>query len=116
VRHGHLLQAHDQRRRAALVAALQQAQRRQQDLAQRLGRAAGARLGRATAQLDLLESRLHALDPRRVLARGYAWVTDAQGQPVLSVRGLQAGEAVRAVWADGHATARVLDVHPEPDA
>jgi exodeoxyribonuclease VII large subunit len=61
---------------------------------------------------------LQAHDPQRVLRRGYAWVEAVgganAGRPVLSVQGLQAGEQVRAVWADGRALATVNEVETLP--
>jgi exodeoxyribonuclease VII large subunit len=63
-----------------------------------------------TARRSVLTARaaqLGALDPRRVLERGFAWVTDADGQPVLRARGLQAGQPLTAVWADGEVGVRV---------
>jgi hypothetical protein len=36
------------------------------------------------------------------------------GRPVLGVAGLRRGQAVRAVWADGRATAELLTVEPLP--
>jgi exodeoxyribonuclease VII large subunit len=56
--------------------------------------------------------RLDALDPQRVLARGYAWMADASGKPVLSARAVHAGDRLRAVWADGSAQVEVLQVQP----
>ena len=49
-------------------------------------------------------------DPERVLHRGYAWVEDAAGRPIVSAAGLQAGDTVRAVWADGRANATLTRV------
>ena len=60
------------------------------------------------------QERLHAQDPHRVLHRGYAWVEDATGRPIVSAAALQAGDAVRAVWADGRADAQVTRVEPLP--
>jgi exodeoxyribonuclease VII large subunit len=105
-----MLRHADARRCSALAAALRQAERAPAQLAQRAARAAHVRLLRASARLDSLEQRLRALDPRRVLARGYAWVTDADGQPLVSARLLSPGQIVHAVWADGRARAQVVDV------
>lgn len=52
-------------------------------------------------------AQLGALDPRRVLERGYAWVTDAQGHPVLRASGLLPGQSLTAVWSDGEVGVRV---------
>ena len=56
------------------------------------------RLGRAALRLDLL-------DPRLVLQRGYALLTDSHGHAVTSVGQARLGDALRATLADG-----VLDV------
>ena len=45
--------------------------------------------------------RLELLDPRLVLQRGYALLTDTAGQAVTSVRQAQPGDALRATLADG---------------
>ena len=45
------------------------------------------------------------MDPQRVLQRGYALLTDPDGQAVTSVRQARPGDALRATLADG-----VLDV------
>lgn len=59
-------------------------------------------------RLEGLAGRLHALDPQRVLERGYALLTDAgAGRPLSSAAALQAGQAVQAHLADGVADLRV---------
>jgi exodeoxyribonuclease VII large subunit len=83
-------------------------------LGQRLTRAMQVRLQREPLLLQAAAARLAAQDPARVLRRGYAWVEGLDGRPVLGVKGLRQGQAVRAVWADGRATAEVLHVEPLP--
>jgi exodeoxyribonuclease VII large subunit len=83
-------------------------------MAQRLQRAAAAQLQQEPLRLQATAERLAAQDPARVLRRGYAWVERQDGRPVLSVHALRTGQAVRAVWADGHAMAEVLQVEPLP--
>jgi exodeoxyribonuclease VII large subunit len=78
----------------------------------RLQRALQVQLQRRAQQLDGTAQRLASLDPHQVLQRGYAWVEDAEGRPVLSVRGLQPGQMLQAVWADGRARARIAEVEP----
>ncbi len=80
----------------------------------RLQRALQAQLQRCGLQADAAQERLKALDPQRVLQRGYAWVEAADGRPVVSARALHAGQAVRAVWADGHAQAQIVAVQALP--
>ena len=84
----------------------------------------GARLVRAMQrqrehQVQLLQGaaqRLSALDPQRVLARGYAWIADGAGRPVLSVQAVAPGARLDAVWADGTAKVEVLEVRPQVPA
>ncbi|WP_375212500.1 exodeoxyribonuclease VII large subunit [Aquabacterium sp.] len=73
----------------------------------RLQRAADAQLGRQQQVLAHLATRLQALDPQRVLERGYARLSDAQGQPLSSVSQAHAGQDVQAVLADGVLRMRV---------
>ena len=88
MRHGMLLKtqrlAHA---RQALEASLPQAVQR--SLVQRK-----ERLERAALRLELL-------DPRLVLQRGYALLTDAQGQPVTRTAQVRLGDAVHAQLAEG---------------
>lgn len=100
----------EQRVGAALRQVLQRSRARDPLLAARLGAALHAALQRRQARLDAVQARLAALDPRQVLARGYAWVTDEAQRPIVSVAALQPGQRVHAVWADGEALAQLLQV------
>jgi len=82
--------------------------------AQRLRTATrGACLSREE-QLLRMQQRLAALDPRRTLQRGFAWIHDDQGRVVTSASQLQEGQTIGAVWADGEATAEVRGVRRQP--
>ncbi len=85
--------------------------------AQRLGRAelrwqgsADAAMRRHAQRLAEAAARLTALDPQRVLGRGYAWLADRAGQPVLGAAGLVPGQALQAHLRDGIADLRVEQV------
>ena len=56
--------------------------------------------GRAQ-RLERAALRLQLLDPKLVLQRGYAWLSDAQGQTVARVGQTQAGQPLQATLADG---------------
>lgn len=84
-------------------------------LAQRLQRVAPRQLQSQELMLEASARRLQALDPQRVLQRGYAWVENEAGRAVTSIVGLQPGQAVRAVWADGSAHATIDRLVPRPD-
>lgn len=109
-REGARLDALAQRRGAALGLGLARARRTLAQLAPRLAQAAQAQCHRQDEQLARLALRLAAADPHQVLARGYAWLTDAGGRAVTQAAGLQPGVQLAAQWADGRASVSVLDV------
>lgn len=80
----------------------------------RLARAVQVALQAQQQALAVVGQRLSSLDPARVLQRGYAWVEDQGGRPVVSAATLAIGQTVRAVWADGHALAEVREVQTLP--
>lgn len=96
---------------------LRQHQQRLAQLAQRHAVALPQALQRRGQRLDVLAARLQALDPARVLQRGYAWVTDAEGRTLVSVGQVQPGAALTAVLRDGrvHTTVRAVEAdQPQP--
>lgn len=90
---------------------LLQRQRCMQDDA-RQARAVQGLLALHRHRLDALQGRLSALDPHRVLARGYAWLSDEAGTPLTSVSALAPGQTVRAEMADGQVSATIGTVTP----
>lgn len=54
-----------------------------------------------TQRRERLELRLAALDPQRVLERGYAWLSGSDGHALTRVGQMSAGQNVRATLADG---------------
>lgn len=110
-----LLGLHQRLRQALLQRSQRQADEPRR-LVQRLHRALAVQLQRQRSQLGAAQQRLDALNPQRVLQRGYAWVEGVDGRPVVSVRALLPGQTVRAVWADGRALTQIIDVEPLPPA
>jgi exodeoxyribonuclease VII large subunit len=97
-----------QRLRQALAARLRNAQDQVATRREGLAARVAQRLERASRQRERIEMRLQLLDPRLVLQRGYALLTDAaSGHPITSVRQAHAGQAVRAALADGEVDLRV---------
>lgn len=87
---------------------------RHDTLAARLKRAQGVARASHGVRLQSLVARLDGLDPARVLARGYAWLETEGGRAVTSAASLAPGQTVRAVLADGAATAEVREVSMKP--
>jgi exodeoxyribonuclease VII large subunit len=72
---------------------------------------AGGRLTRAeTRRLDASEARLRALDPARVLERGYTITRDGDGHVVKRVATLNAGDRLVTEFSDGTAVGTVDEI------
>jgi exodeoxyribonuclease VII large subunit len=65
-------------------------------------------LERERQRLARCEAALGALNPRLVLQRGYAWLSDADGRAVTQASSTRAGQALRASLADGEVDLRVV--------
>jgi exodeoxyribonuclease VII large subunit len=102
------------RLRAGGIALLGTQQRLAVQLATRLRQAQQHRRAQAQHRLAVLQAQLDTLSPQRVLQRGYAWVADEAGRPIVSALALQPGQDVRAVWRDGRADVRVMAVETDP--
>ena len=62
------------------------------------------------AKIDAFEVRVEALNPQKVLKRGYSIVTDQNGQTITRSEHLSSSDKIRIVFADGHADATVQTV------
>lgn len=86
------------------------------NLAARLQRALTVTLAARGQGLAAIEGRIGTLGPHQVLARGYAWLADGQGQPITTATALASGQRVLAVLVDGQVTASVESVVLTPRA
>jgi exodeoxyribonuclease VII large subunit len=100
-RRSHALALLEQRLQNAPTVVLAAGRARADAAAGRLGHAIALARSRIAARIDAAAVRLHAVDPQRVLARGYALLADSEGAPITSISGLVVGEAVSARLADG---------------
>ncbi len=71
-------------------------------------------LARHSSRLEQCETRLGLLDPRLVLQRGYAWLADAQGQPLTRAAQARAGQRLTASLADGELALQVMPDEADP--
>ena len=106
-----LLDGLETRVRRAITDRLNGMARKVDSLAQRLRFAAGARIDRAKAALDLKEALIKASDPRKILSMGYALVTGGDGKVLKSVAPVAAGDRIVVRFADGtiRATVEAID-------
>ena len=100
-RRAHALSLLEQRLQNAPAVALTAGRARADAAAGRLRHGIEIARARIAARIDAAAVRLRAVDPQRVLARGYALLADSEGAPITSIAGLVVGEAVSARLADG---------------
>nr|WP_315137257.1 exodeoxyribonuclease VII large subunit [uncultured Limnohabitans sp.] len=67
----------------------------------------GQQVQQRAQRLERAALRLSSVDPRQVLERGYAWLSDERGQALTHAAQFQAGQAVRATLADGEVPLKV---------
>ena len=89
------------RLRAAPVGALSSGRHALERQSDRLRHGLALAVQQHTQRCERLDLRLAALDPHRVLERGYAWLSDADGHALTRVGQLSAGQNVQATLADG---------------
>jgi exodeoxyribonuclease VII large subunit len=80
---------------------LQQKRQQLDRLASQLPQALQRGMQAQAQRLDRATLRLGLLDPHLVLERGYAWLSDAQGQTISRVAQTQAGQNLQATLVDG---------------
>ena len=72
-----------------------------ESLAARIKGAFALKIAAMESRLHVLQARIEAADPRRILERGYALATDADGVVLKCVKGRKAGDRVSMMFADG---------------
>ena len=68
------------------------------------GRLRTAFIGKIAAmssKVDIIEARIKGADPRNILKRGYVLTLDAGGRPLRSSKGIEKGDRVNVMFADG---------------
>lgn len=81
--------------------------------AARLKYAFAAKVSALQSRLDVLAERIRNADPRSVLARGYTLVTDDEGVVLKSAAGLNPGQRIKVLFADGEVEAQIFNILPQ---
>jgi exodeoxyribonuclease VII large subunit len=81
-------------------------------LAARIKGAFSLKISAMESALQVLQTRIQAADPRRILDRGYALAVDERGVVLKGVSGRQAGDKVSVMFADGSLSCTVDNVIP----
>ena len=93
--------------RDAALAQVESARDRLMDAGVHAARAASHPIEKRRLIIEGMAGRLHALSPLATLARGYAVVSDEQGNTIASVEGVAAGQPLVARLDDGRVLAHV---------
>jgi exodeoxyribonuclease VII large subunit len=113
-RRAHVLDLLAQRLATAPLKALAGGRARGDAAEQRVRHALALARARQSGRIEALAARLQALDPERVLGRGYALLIGADGAPVTTVSRLVVGARVSARLADGAAELLTTAVSATP--
>lgn len=95
---------------SACQARVRRARQQLPQLQDRMTRAVAVQQSRQAHSLLSWEARLSALNPHKVLERGFAWLTDDTGQPLTRASQAKVGGSVTGVLADGLLRMNVTDV------
>jgi exodeoxyribonuclease VII large subunit len=68
-----------------------------------------SKITRLSHETDVLGERLDSSSPKKIMALGYAAITDTSGELIRSVHSLKKGDEVGASFADGKAKLTVMD-------
>ena len=79
-------------------------------LGDRIRNAFAVKVSLAESVLNVLQTRMTAADPRRIMERGYALAVDAGGVVLKSAAGVSAGDRVSVMFSDGIIVAEVKEI------
>lgn len=106
------LAALEQKLQSSLRQALAQRQQHLAHWVPRLPQALQRGVQSQSQRLAQAAMRLELLDPQLVLQRGYAWLSDTQGQTISSRQQIHDGQALKATLADGTVDLTVVNAIP----
>jgi exodeoxyribonuclease VII large subunit len=69
------------------------------------------RISLMESALQVLQTRINAADPRKIMERGYALAVDDRGVVLKGAAGVSAGDKVSVMFADGTIKAEVIEVY-----
>ena len=98
--------------RHAMRSNLRQEELKIQTLNADFPRAMASNLQRSRQQMERAQLRLELLDPKLVLQRGYAWVTDSGGHALTRAQDLALGQKLRLHLSQGLAGVTVSELYP----
>jgi exodeoxyribonuclease VII large subunit len=104
------LSSYHTRMRLALTSRVSAMENKAARLIDRVRNASAMKISLAEAALNVIQTRIAAADPRKIMERGYALAVDGEGVVLKSAAGVSAGDKVSVMFADGTIKATVMDV------
>ena len=104
------LSSYHTRMRLALSSRVSAMENKAARLIDRVRNASAMKISLAEAALNVIQTRIAAADPRKIMERGYALAVDGEGVVLKSAAGVSAGDKVSVMFADGTVKAQVMDV------
>jgi len=106
------LASYAQSLRHAMLSIVKHEKTRLQGLQAEVPRKVADCVQRSQHQIERAQLRLELLDPKLVLKRGYAWVTDDEGQALTRAQDLALGQKLRLHLSQGQAGVTVSELYP----
>ena len=107
------LSSYHTRMRLALSSRVTAMENKAARLADRIRNASAMKLSLAEAALNVMQTRIAAADPRRIMERGYALAVDGRGVVLKGAAGVKPGDKVSVMFTDGTIDAHVETVTPK---
>ena len=104
------LSSYHTRMRLALSSRISSMESKAARLIDRVRNAAAMKISLAESALNVMQTRIGAADPRKIMERGYALAVDAQGVVLKSASGVSAGDRLSVMFSDGTVETKVMDV------
>ena len=108
------LSSYHTRMRLALSARVSAMENKAARLVDRVRNASAMKLSLAEAALNVMQTRIAAADPRRIMERGYALAVDGRGVVLKGAAGVKPGDKVSVMFTDGTIDARIETIAMNP--
>ena len=108
------LSSYQTRMRLALSSRVSTMENRVARLADRVRNASAMKLSLAEAALNVMQARIAAADPRKIMERGYALAVNGDGVVLKGAADVKAGDKVSVMFTDGTINAHVETVTMNP--
>ena len=108
------LSSYHTRMRLALSSRVSGMENKAARLIDRIRNASAMKISLAESALNVMQARIAADDPRKIMERGYALAVDGEGVVLKNAAGVSAGDKVSVMFADGTIKAHVETITMNP--